>query len=123
MEEEVFFLAVCWLAGWMFLWRGGMRNLGKTSVSICWLWIASARSGRGQVAECRSTGLEQGTGWLGWLVMELVGEQGYRFRRGWVLFVLWRQLFRWLRGSRRLFILGGWFWRRKGFCGGFSRFG
>ena len=40
MGEEVFFLAVCWLAGWLFLWRGGMRNLEKTGVSICWLWIA-----------------------------------------------------------------------------------
>ena len=90
MWEEVFFLAVVWLAGWLFLWRGGMREMGRTSVSICWLWIASARSGRGQVAKCRSTGREQGASWLGWLVMELVGEQGYRFRGGWILSVLCR---------------------------------
>ena len=29
MGEEVFFLVVVWLAGWLFLWRGGMRKMRR----------------------------------------------------------------------------------------------
>ena len=40
MGEEVFFLAVVWLAGWDAFVEGRNAQDGKTSVSICWLWIA-----------------------------------------------------------------------------------
>ena len=40
MGEEVFSsLLFGWRVG-MFLWRGGMRKMGKMGVSIFWLWIA-----------------------------------------------------------------------------------